>query len=519
MVRMIFLLLKAKILGLEAEKPIVILNRSDAEEIDVRPLDRVEITLKRKRGTAIVNVATRFIKEGEIGLYGEIADHMRANPGDKIYVSPSVPPESLIHIREKLTGKTLKDEEIKKIIEDVVHRKLSEIEMTAFVIALYNHGMTKGEITSLSRAMTFTGETLDLGEKLVYDKHSIGGVPGDKTSMVLVPIVAAAGLTIPKTSSRAITSPAGTADRFECLAPVDLDLDEIKKVVKKTNACLVWGGSVDLAPADDMFIKIEYPLSIDPLLLPSVMSKKKAMGVKNLIIDIPTGEGTKVNTTKDAETLAEKFIELGKMLKINTVGASTYGEQPIGFAIGPALEAREALRTLKERKGPADLVDKVTHLAGILMDFKIGGGGKKEALRMLKSGKAYRKLREIIEAQGGDPGIKPDDVPVGYKKAEVKSNVNGRVGWINNRVVVEISRAAGTPKDQGAGVLLHKKNGDKVKRGDTLFEIYAKKGYKLERALQIARKSKVLGIGKEIQMLIEKIPARIEHPKYFILER
>jgi AMP phosphorylase len=515
----IFMMLKAKILGLEAEKPIIILNKEDAEDIDVKPSDRVELSLKGRKETAIVNIASRFIKSGEIGLFSEIAEHMKAKADDKIGVLPSVPPESLIYIREKLAGKTLKEYQINKIVEDAVENKLSEIEMTAFVTALYNHGMTMGEVAALSKSMALTGKRLDLGKKNIYDKHSIGGVAGDKTSMILVPIVAAAGLTIPKTSSRAITSPAGTADRFECLAPVELGLEEIKRVVRKTNGCLVWGGAVDLAPADDLFIKIEYPLSIDPLLLPSVMSKKKAVGAKYLVIDIPTGEGAKVKTKKEAESLAEKFIELGKMLHINTVGASTYGEQPIGYAIGPALEAREALNTLMEGKGPADLVDKVSDLAGILLDFKIGRGGQKEALRLLKNGKAYKKLKEIISAQGGDPNIKPGDLPIGPKHVEVKSNISGCVGWISNSAVVEISRAAGTPKDKGAGILLHKKMGHKVEKGDTLFEIYAEKSYKLERALRLARELKVIGVGEKFDMLLEKIPKVIEHPKYFILER
>jgi AMP phosphorylase len=367
--------------------------------------------------------------------------------------------------------------------------------------------------------MALTGKTLDLGKKEIYDKHSIGGVPGDKTSMMVVPIIGAAGLTIPKTSSRAITSPAGTADRFECLAPVNLDLEEIKKVVKKINCCLVWGGAVDLAPADDMFIKIEYPLSIDPLLLPSVMSKKKAVGAKYLVIDIPTGEGAKVKTTKDAEHLADQFIDLGKKLGIKTVGASTYGEQPIGHAIGPALEAREALSILMKGKGPQDAIDKVANIAGMLLDFKLGSGGKEEAMRLLHSGKAYRKLQAIIEAQGGDPKIKPEDLPVGKEVAEVKSGVSGVVGWINNHSIVEISRAAGTPKDRGAGMMLHKKIGDPVRKGETLFEIYADKNYKLQRALKIAGDSRVIGVGKKHDMLLEKIPMHLQHPKYFILER
>jgi AMP phosphorylase len=237
------------------------------------------------------------------------------------------------------------------------------------------------------------------------------------------------------------------------------------------------------------------------------------------VIDIPTGEGTKIKTTKEAENLAESFIELGKKLKINTIGASTYGEQPIGYAIGPALEAREALTTLMYGKGPDDVVDKVAQIAGMLIDFKTKRGGKEEALKLLRNGKAYKKLRDIIEAQGGDPDIKPDYIDIGCKKAEVKSSVGGNVGWIDNHSIVEIARAAGTPKDAGSGILLHKKMGDKVKKGDTLFEIYAEKAYKLERALKLANDLRVIGVGKKVEMLLEKIPRRVDHPKYFILER
>ncbi len=511
--------LKSKVIAVEAEKPIVILNTEDAQDIDVRPLDRVELIKGKKRGTAIVNVTEQFIGPGMIGLYAEIAEHMEAKNGDRIEVTPSAPPTSLGYIKQKLSGNTLSDEAMKRIVEDTVDRKLSEIEMTAFVIALYNHGMTTGEVTALSKAMAFTGKTLDLGKRMIFDKHSIGGVPGDKTSMILVPIIGAAGLTIPKTSSRAITSPAGTADRFECMAPVELSFEEIKEVVKKINCCLVWGGAVDLAPADDLFIKIEYPLSIDPLLLPSVMSKKKAVGAKYLVIDIPTGEGTKVKTTKEAESLAESFISLGKMLGIKTVGASTFGEQPIGYGIGPALEAREALSILMTGKGPGDTIDKVCDVAGMLLDFKMKRGGGKEAMRLIKSGKAYDKVKQIIETQGGDPKIKPDDIPVGPECADVRSNMSGIVGWIDNQAIVEISRAAGTPKDKGSGILLRKKMGDKVKRGETLFVIYAEKKYKLERALKIAKESRVIGVGEKHDMLLEKIPRRVDHPKYFILER
>ncbi len=512
------MLLKVKPLRLEAKKPIVILNKDDAWDLGVKPLDRVELRAGKKREIAIVNIAERFIKTGSIGLYSRVQDDMNAKAGQLLKVIPSEPPESLGFIRKRLAGNRLMPKEISQIIRDVVDERLSEIEITSFVISLYNHKMTMREAAALSRAMALTGETLDLGKKEIYDKHSVGGVPGDNTSILLVPIVAAAGLTIPKTSSRAITAPAGTADRMECLCPVELELEEIKQVVRKTNGCLVWGGAVDLAPADDAFIRIEYPLSIDPMLLPSVLSKKKAVGARYVVIDIPTGRGVKVKTAEEAEELANQFIELGKKLGMMISCASTLGEQPIGYAIGPALEAREALQSI-DGTGPPDLIDKAVHLSSILFDFKGIKNSREKVLEILKSGKAEKKLREIIEAQGGDPKIKVADIQIGPKNVRIKSNTNGKVWWISNSAVIEVARAAGAPKDKGAGILFHKKIGDTVRKGDVLFEIFAEKAHKMNRALKIAKKSKFIEVGRRFRMLLEKIPARKEHEELFVLER
>jgi AMP phosphorylase len=515
----VWLFLKARLLELEAKKPIVILNKEDAEELGVKALDRVELDPDGKEVIAIVNVAEKFISKGEIGLYDSVQDQLNVKEGKKIDVNPAEAPESLSFIVKKLAGKDLRSLEIRKIVEDVVKHRLSEIEITAFITSLHIHGLTMNEAAYLSTHMATTGDILRLKNKEIYDKHSIGGIPGDKTTLLVVPMVAVAGLTIPKTSSRAITSPAGTADRVECLCPVDLELEEIKKVIEKTNACMVWGGAVDLAPADDVFIQVEYPLSIDPLLLPSVMSKKKAVQAKYIVIDMPTGKGTKMKTISDYQELAAQFIGLGKKLGINVACASTFGEQPIGYAIGPALEAREALETIMRGKGISDLIDKAVNLASILFDFKHLKNSKTYALKLLTSGKVEKKFREIIEAQGGNPSIKPGDLSVGSKTIEIKSNASGKVFWINNAAIAQIARAAGAPKDKGAGILLSKKIGDSVKGGETLFKIYAEKNYKLNRALRIANELDVIGIGKKLEMLLAKIPEEKEHKKYFILER
>ncbi|HJW96655.1 MAG TPA: AMP phosphorylase, partial [archaeon] len=491
---MVCVFLKAKPLYVEAKKAIVILNREDADELDVKALDRVELSHNGKKEIAIVNVTQRFIKPGEIGLYGCVEERLCSPLGTSIKVEPAEPPQSLEYIKSRLAGRILKPSEIKQILRDVVDNKLSEIEITSFVISLYHRPMSMEEVAALSMAMVETGRHIKVSSKKLFDKHSIGGAPGDKTSMLLVPTVAAAGLTIAKSSSRAITAPAGSADKMECICPVSLTLEEIKGVVRKTGACLVWGGALDLAPADDIFIEIEHPLGIDPLLLPSVMSKKKAMGSRYLVIDIPTGKGMKIRTINEARDLGNQFIELGKKLGIKVECVSTYGEQPIGFAVGPGLEAREALQILSGRKVPPDQLDKVCDLTSVLFKFAGMRNCYEKAKDIIKSGKADRKFRQIIEAQGGDPKIKAEDIPVGDNVVQIKSKVAGHVLWINNTSVIQVAREAGAPKDKGAGMLFHKKCTDHVKKGETLFEIYAEKDYKMERALRKLAELPVIGV-------------------------
>lgn len=376
------------------------------------------------------------------------------------------------------------------------------------------------EIEALSNAMVRTGTRLTLDTSPVLDKHSVGGIPGDKTTILVVPIVAAAGYAIPKTSSRAITSAAGTADRVECLCPVSYTVEEIREIVKKTNGCMVWGGALELAPADDVFIQVEYPLAIDPLLLPSIMSKKKAIGVTHVVVDIPTGRGAKIKTTGEAEELADDFIDLGKRLGITVECVVTYGEQPLGNAIGPALEAREALSATMGN-GPADLIEKATGLAGTLLEMVGVQNGKHKAEELLKSGKAEKKLRQIIEAQGGNPRVKPEDMAVGNEKSPFIADQSGRVLWIDNEDIARVARESGAPKEKGAGILLKTKLGDRVKAGDILFEIYAERGTKLQSALKLATELKPIRLSQkpETRMLVERIPKPIEPRKTFILER
>jgi len=505
-------------LGISSGKPIAVLDDSAAAKLGVRPHDRILMKWESRQVVAIVNVAYQ-VPEDVVLASEEVFRALSAEEGSIVEVAPAPIPDSLRYIRDLLSGARLGYREIKSIVEDIVNDELSEVELAALVTAMYLRGMSVDEALSFSRAMVETGETLDLEVKPVLDKHSIGGVPGDKTTLLVVPIIASMGYHIPKTSSRAITSPAGTADRAEVLMPVEHSVEEVKRIVMKTGGCIVWGGALHLAPADDKIVRVEYPLSIDPFLVPSIMAKKKAVNSTHVVIDIPVGRGAKVKTIGEANYLANELVEVGERLGMKVVCALTIGEQPIGYTAGPALEAREALLALMGM-GPGDLVDKAASIAGLLLESVGVRNGKGAALEAIRSGKALQKLKEIIEMQGGDPLIKPDDIPVGSYNLVVEAENGGMVMWINNTLIASVARAAGAPKDKGAGVRLHVKIGDVVKKGDPIMTIYSEHSTKLQSAERLLAENPQVGIGvPERQMLITSIPAGPLHVKYPIIER
>ena len=511
--------LKVKILGMNAgDKPIAVLHDHDAEDLGVRSLGRILLKHGSKKAVVILNTTTRIVNRGEIGVFDEILEDMELKEGTRVDVTVSAFPNSINHIKAKLKGRRLSYDELLEIVRDAVDGKLSEVELTSFVTALNTFRLDMEESVNMTRAMVETGKKLELNNAYIVDKHSIGGVPGDKTSLLLVPIIAACGLTIPKTSSRAITSAAGTADRAEVLMPVELSMEEMKSVVRKTNGSIVWGGTLELAPADDIFIRIEYPISIDPLMIPSIMSKKKAVGAEYLVIDIPCGRGTKVKTIGDADLLAKDFIEMGNRLDIKTQCSITYGEQPIGYTIGPALEAREALEVIMRKRNVPDLIDKTKHIARMLLKMT-GKDGEKLVDEILKSGKAEEKLRQIIFEQGGDAEIQPENIEIGKYGIDIHADRKGYVLWMNNHRLAAIARAAGAPKDKQAGILLYKKIGDRAEKDKKLFTIYADKPRKLKRAQVVLEEEEVVAVGERREMLIHEVREHPVHKKSFILER
>jgi AMP phosphorylase len=499
--------LKARYIDMDTGELTAVLNEEDCMELGVREQDRVKIKHEKKDTiTAIVHTTDTVVNPGEIGVLGKTFATLHAESGEEVEVMCTGRPESVDYIRKKMDGLELSTEEIRLLVGDIAARNLSNIEMAAYVTALHINGMNLRETVDLTVAMVESGDTIEFDRSPVFDFHSVGGVPGNKVTLIVVPIVAAAGYLIPKTSSRAISSAGGTADIVEVFAPVDFEASELKRIAEKVGGILAWGGSMNLAPADDLVIRVEYPLGIDPhaQLLASVMSKKKAAGADYVVIDIPMGEGTKVKNMDEARTYARDFIDLGDALGIKVECAVTYGGQPVGRAIGPALEAREAISILEGEKHPGSVIEKSLGLAGMLLELGGMSNGVERAKEILDSGKALKKFREIVAAQGGRSDIRSTDIDVGKFKFDVTARKAGYVSGINNKDLVRIARLAGAPKDKGAGILLNKKRGHQVELGETLFTIHAENEAKLDGAADFSRRVDSVSIEG---MLLAKIPS------------
>jgi len=406
-------------------------------------------------------------------------------------------------IRKKLIGKRLSYQEIFALMDEIANRRLGPILTTYFAAASFKEGFSDKELYYLTKAMAETGERLHFSG-IVADKHSTGGIAGTRTTMILVPIIAAAGIKIPKNSSRAITSPSGTADTMEVLAPVTFAPQEIEKIVNKVGGCIVWGGHLGLAPADDVIIQVEEPLafeSFDKIII-SIMAKKVASGANHVIIDIPVGQTVKIKHFKDAEIIAKKFLLLGKRFGIKIVIDINHTLGPAGRGIGPALEARDVLRVLEQSKDrPLALERKALRLSGKLLDLCFADlkrgrekNGEEVALEILSSGLALKKMREIIQVQGGNPDISSEKIKLGKFKKEVKSEKKGKIVQINNHQITVICRILGTPQDKEAGIFLMKGFDEQVDKGDILFIMYANNKWRLREAEETLKNLPILKI-------------------------
>jgi AMP phosphorylase len=479
--------MKVKIKNLDwlAGRPLIILNSRLAKVLNVTANDRLLIRLGKRKIYSIVDVTGDTVGDKEIGLSLELTKMIGKKDGEKIDLFSANESEGTKLVKKKLSGGHLTEKELQILIGEIVNNNLSESEIAFFIAAERANGMTDDEIYFLTKAMIREGKKISFDKKIVADKHCIGGIAGNRTTPLVISICAAAGLTMPKSSSRAITSAAGTADVIETISKVEFSVEEIKKIVKKTNACMVWGGALALAPSDDKIINIERILNLDvePQLLASIMAKKISAGSNHVLIDIPYGAG-KIKTKSEGKKLGKKFEKLGKRFKIKIKVVYTPGYKPIGRGIGPVLEMKDVLSVLKNEKDcPKDLKNKGIYLASEIMKLCGIRMAKSKAKGILASGKAYEKFREIIIAQNGRDDFDYKVKNLGeakYHKA-IYANRTGKIEKISNTRINEICRILGTPQNHKAGIYLERKEG-MIKSGEKILTMYSESKEKLEEA-------------------------------------
>jgi thymidine phosphorylase len=481
-------ILNYKHLGIYTQNENVVYMREDCHVCiseGFEALTRIRISNASTSIVASLNILNSdILMPNEIGLSDSAAEKLNVSPNETLYVSHLEPIESLSHVRAKIYNQKLDYNAYKEIITDIVQGDYSNIHLSAFITACAGGRMDINEISDLTKAMIASGRQLDWKKEIVVDKHCIGGLPGNRTTPIVVAIVAAYGLTMPKTSSRAITSPAGTADTMEVLTNVTLTTEKIKEVVEKEGGCIVWGGTAQLSPADDVLIKIEKALDIDSegQLIASVLSKKAAAGSTHVVIDIPVGETAKVRSTEMAKQLEEHMETVGKAVGLKVKVVITDGTQPVGRGIGPSLEAIDILSVMKnEETAPKDLKERALLLASELLELsgKVEKGkGRKTAQKVLESGKAYGKFIAICKAQGrfSKPVLAPHRI-------EIKAEKSGIIERIDNRKIAKLAKLSGAPQSKSAGISLNVHLNDKIEKDQLLYTLYAESQGELDYAL------------------------------------
>ncbi len=480
--------LRARRLGIDTRHAAVVFMRADCHVCRAEGFEahaRVKLTSgSRSIIATLYHVTNEMLRHNEAGLSEAAWTALGLSEGDVIVASHPPPLLSLSKVRGKVYGQRLDAPSLNRIIADVVAHRYSDIHLSSFITACSARPLDYDEVVALTRAMVEAGDRLTWNVRPVVDKHCVGGLPGNRTTAIIVAIAAACGLTMPKTSSRAITSPAGTADTMETLAPVDLDLATMRRVVEQEGGCIVWGGAVRLSPADDTLIRVERALDLDSegQLVASVLSKKAAAGSSHLVLDLPVGPTAKVRSAATATALTQSLTDIGKAFGLETVVVVTDGRQPVGRGIGPALEARDVLAVLQRASdAPEDLRERSLLLAGALLE--LAGVADKDAgyqlaAQVLADGRAWRKFQRICEAQGG---MREPPFPTHHRP--VPAAADGFVSAIDNRRLAMVAKLAGAPDAKAAGVELDVRLGDRVEAGQPLYTVHTETPGELSYAL------------------------------------
>ena len=484
--------LKLKYLGINTYKEPIIYMREDCyicKSEGFSAQARVRVALNECSIIATLNtVETDLLRHDEASLSNYAWGLLGAKNGDEITVMHPKSLDSLSYIRSKIYGNELRADETRHIIDDIISGQLSDINIAMYIAASAGDRLSQREVFDLTKAMVESGQRLSWASPLVVDKHCVGGLPGNRTTPIVVSIVAAFGIMIPKTSSRAITSPAGTADTMEVFTTVNLDIPTMKKVVEQENGCIVWGGSMALSPADDLLIRIERTANIDSggQMVASILSKKIAAGSTHIVIDIPIGTTAKVRSIEQAESIKILLESIAIKFGVETNIIFSDGSQPIGRGIGPVLEALDVLAVLsRDKHAPQDLREHALMLAAQVIEFSpsvSSGQGLRIATDILDSGKALAKFQAICNAQGG-----MRDIPRAPLTHIIESKQSGTIINIDNRHIANVAKLAGAPLSKSAGVELLVTLHSVVYKSQPLFKIYAETQGELGYALDFLK--------------------------------
>ncbi len=448
----------------------------DAYKVDdIKTLTKVEIHGGVKPVYAFLQVVddARLVKPNELGLNNEAFEQINLPEGANISLTLSPPPPSLASIKRKIAGNILSAGEYASIVNDIAARRYSNMDIASFLVASGSF-MTASEVLALTEALIGEETIRWDNESIVVDHHCFGGVPGNKTDLIITAIVAAYGLPMPKTSSKSLTSCAGVADTMSVLANVDLDEDRLKALVKENRGAIACYNSLPIAQANKIISSVERHIGITQQqhLAASILAIKLAAGVTHLVLDIPVGPSSRIKSTNEAMRLRKLVEYIGDMLSLEIDAVITDGSEPIGNGIGAVLEARDVMKILRNKPdAPQDLLEKSLFLAGRLLEFdpKLRGGqGYHVAKEILQSGRALETMNKIIHAQGKAPQPR-----LGHLTRDIVATTAGVVESIDNARINKIGVLAGASQYPGAGLDLLKKVGDRVEQGETLYRIHA----------------------------------------------
>lgn len=441
---------------------------------DLKNLTKVEIYGSSRRVFAFLQVTEdeRIVRPSELALNTEAFNNINLPVGAKVTISPVLSLPSTTSIKRKILGNVLGYKDYQIIMRDIIEGRYSNMDIAAFLVASGSY-MSPPEVLSLTESMVGKRK-LEWADEIVVDYHSIGGIPGNKVDLIVAPIVAAYGLTMPKTSSRSLTSATGVADTMSVLCNVELDETTFKKLVKENKVAITNYETIGIGEASRIISAVERNIGITQYehVAASILAIKVASGVNHLVFDIPVGPTSRVKTKNEALHVKKLVEYVGDMMSMDIDVVITDGTEPIGNGVGAVLEARDIMKILLNKEdAPDDLREKALFIAGRILEFDPkmrGGQGRVTAEEILRSGKALEAMNKIIHGQG-----KSSQPQLGHLTKEVISTISGVVKSIDNQRINKIGILAGANKYKGAGLDLYKKEGDYVEEGDILFKVHA----------------------------------------------